>query len=141
MEPGPDHVSYPSGSRVTQLLERISEVVEQNRFFTPDRPGLGQDLETLQQQLESLSAAPLPPDYSFNRSQGQTLFSFTFTNNKLRSLTKLVKERSTLLSFSTRTCWNRSECFHRALPSEPCSRPPLTDRAGSRSGAQTQSVP
>ncbi|PWA16008.1 hypothetical protein CCH79_00019355 [Gambusia affinis] len=56
-------------STVTQLLERISEVVEQNRFFTPDRPGLGQDLETLQQQLESLSAAPLPPDYSFNRSQ------------------------------------------------------------------------
>ncbi|MED6268671.1 ATP-binding cassette sub- A member 2, partial [Characodon lateralis] len=56
-------------STVTQLLERISEVVEQNRLFTSDRPGLGQDLETLQQHLESLSAAPLPPDYSFNSSQ------------------------------------------------------------------------
>ncbi|XP_016523173.1 ATP-binding cassette sub-family A member 2-like [Poecilia formosa] len=73
-------------STVTQLLERISEVVEQNRLFTSDRPGLGQDLETLQQHLESLSAAPLPPDYGFNSSsQGLTHFSFTFTNNKLPS--------------------------------------------------------
>uniref|UniRef100_A0A3P9P3H1 ATP-binding cassette sub-family A member 2 n=1 Tax=Poecilia reticulata TaxID=8081 RepID=A0A3P9P3H1_POERE len=55
-------------STVTQLLERISEVVEQNRLFTSDRPGLGQDLETLQQHLESLSTAPLPPDYGFNSS-------------------------------------------------------------------------
>ncbi|XP_047236677.1 ATP-binding cassette sub-family A member 2 isoform X2 [Girardinichthys multiradiatus] len=62
-------------STVTQLLERISEVVEQNRLFTSDRPGLGQDLETLQQHLESLSAAPLPPDYSFNSSQGFILAS------------------------------------------------------------------
>ncbi|MED6262177.1 hypothetical protein ATANTOWER_015641, partial [Ataeniobius toweri] len=60
---------------VTQLLDRISEVVEQNRLFTSDRPGLGQDLETLQQHLESLSAAPLPPDYSFNSSQGFILAS------------------------------------------------------------------
>lgn len=87
LEPGPDRVSYPSGSRVSQLLERISEVVEQNRLFTSDRPGLGQDLETLQQHLESLSAAPLPPDYGFNSSQGLTRFSFTLTNNKLHSLT------------------------------------------------------
>lgn len=59
-----------SFSRVTQLLERISEVVEQNRLFTSDRPGLGQDLETLQQHLESLSAAAFPPEYNFNGSQG-----------------------------------------------------------------------
>ncbi|XP_069576163.1 ATP-binding cassette sub-family A member 2 isoform X2 [Brachyistius frenatus] len=62
-------------STVTQLLERISEVVEQNRLFASDRPGLGQELETLQQHLESLSSAPLPPDYSFNSSQGFTLAS------------------------------------------------------------------
>uniref|UniRef100_A0A4W6FM93 ATP-binding cassette sub-family A member 2 n=1 Tax=Lates calcarifer TaxID=8187 RepID=A0A4W6FM93_LATCA len=55
-------------STVTQLLERISEVVEQNRLFTSDRPGLGQELETLQQHLESLSSTPLPPDYKFNKS-------------------------------------------------------------------------
>uniref|UniRef100_A0A3Q1BTA2 ATP-binding cassette sub-family A member 2 n=1 Tax=Amphiprion ocellaris TaxID=80972 RepID=A0A3Q1BTA2_AMPOC len=55
-------------STVTQLLERISEVVEQNRLFTSDRPGLGQELETLQQHLESLSSTPLPPDYNFNSS-------------------------------------------------------------------------
>uniref|UniRef100_A0A3Q2ZHV6 ATP-binding cassette, sub-family A (ABC1), member 2 n=1 Tax=Kryptolebias marmoratus TaxID=37003 RepID=A0A3Q2ZHV6_KRYMA len=62
-------------STVTQLLERLSEVVEQNRFFSSDRPGLGQELETLQQHLESLSSVPLPPDYSFNKSQGFTLGS------------------------------------------------------------------
>ncbi|TKS64943.1 ATP-binding cassette sub-family A member 2 [Collichthys lucidus] len=59
-------------STVTQLLERISEVVEQNRLFTSDWPGLGQELETLQQHLESLSSTPLPPDCNFNDSQGLT---------------------------------------------------------------------
>uniref|UniRef100_A0A671VQ68 ATP-binding cassette sub-family A member 2 n=1 Tax=Sparus aurata TaxID=8175 RepID=A0A671VQ68_SPAAU len=49
-------------STVTQLLERISEVAEQNRLFTSESPGLGQELETLQQHLESLSSTPLPPD-------------------------------------------------------------------------------
>ncbi|XP_053276075.1 ATP-binding cassette sub-family A member 2 isoform X1 [Pleuronectes platessa] len=62
-------------STVTQLLERIREVVEQNRLFTSDRPGLGQELETLQRHLESLSSNPLPPDYNFNKSQGFTLAS------------------------------------------------------------------
>lgn len=57
---------------MTQLLERISEVVEQNRLFTSDRPGLGQELETLQQHLESLSSTPLPPDYNFSSNQGLT---------------------------------------------------------------------
>ncbi len=61
----------PSAS-VTQLLERISEVVEQNRLFTSDRPSLGQELETLQQHLESLSSTPLPLDHNFNNSQGLT---------------------------------------------------------------------
>lgn len=55
---------------VTQLLERISEVAEQNRLFTSESPGLGQELETLQQHLESLSSTPLPPDCNFNNSQG-----------------------------------------------------------------------
>ncbi|KAM9393672.1 ATP-binding cassette sub-family A member 2 [Pholidichthys leucotaenia] len=62
-------------STVTQLLERISQVVEQNRLFSSDRPGLGEELETLQQHLESLSSAPLPPDSNFNNSQGFTLSS------------------------------------------------------------------
>ncbi|XP_022608774.1 ATP-binding cassette sub-family A member 2 [Seriola dumerili] len=62
-------------STVTQLLEQISEVVEQNRLFTSDRPGLGQELETLQQHLESLSSTSLPPDYNLSNSQGFTLAS------------------------------------------------------------------
>ncbi|XP_037633283.1 LOW QUALITY PROTEIN: ATP-binding cassette sub-family A member 2 [Sebastes umbrosus] len=59
-------------STVTQLLQRISEVVEQNRLFTSDRPGLGQELETLQQHLESLSSTSAP---DYNSSQGFTLAS------------------------------------------------------------------
>ncbi|KAM3868024.1 ATP-binding cassette sub-family A member 2 [Diretmus argenteus] len=62
-------------STVTQLLERISEVVEQNRLFTTDRPGLGQELETLQQHLESLSSTPSPLDHYYNNSQGFILAS------------------------------------------------------------------
>ncbi|XP_034397819.1 ATP-binding cassette sub-family A member 2 [Cyclopterus lumpus] len=62
-------------STVTQLLERISEVVEQNRLFASERPGMGQELETLQQHLESLSSTRLPLDYNFNTSQGFTLAS------------------------------------------------------------------
>ncbi|XP_068460547.1 ATP-binding cassette sub-family A member 2 isoform X2 [Clinocottus analis] len=61
-------------STVTQLLERISEVVEQNRLFSSERPGMGQELETLQQHLESLSSSRLSPDY-FNTTQGFTLAS------------------------------------------------------------------
>ncbi|XP_010778669.1 ATP-binding cassette sub-family A member 2-like, partial [Notothenia coriiceps] len=67
-------LTSPSVS-VTQLLERISEVLEQNHLFMSDRPGLCQELESLQQHLESLSSSPLPPDSSLNSSQGFTLAS------------------------------------------------------------------
>lgn len=63
-------LSKSTSVSVTQLLERISEVVEQNRLFTSDRPGLGQELDTMLQHLESLSSTPLPTDY--NNSQGLT---------------------------------------------------------------------
>lgn len=62
-------------STVTQLLERLSEVVEQNRLFTTDRPGLGQELENLQKHLDSLSAAPIPDDHTSNNSKGFILAS------------------------------------------------------------------
>uniref|UniRef100_A0A8C9SWW6 ATP-binding cassette sub-family A member 2 n=1 Tax=Scleropages formosus TaxID=113540 RepID=A0A8C9SWW6_SCLFO len=56
-------------STVTQLLERIGEVVEQNHLFTADRPGLGEELESLQRHLESLSTSPGPLDPRFNASR------------------------------------------------------------------------
>ncbi|XP_027890739.1 ATP-binding cassette sub-family A member 2 isoform X3 [Xiphophorus couchianus] len=92
-------------STVTQLLERISEVVEQNRLFTSNRPGLGQDLETLQQHLESLSAAPLPPDYGFNSSQGFPLAGVLknqegFQQFLVRNLSLSNATASTLLNSS-----------------------------------------
>ncbi|XP_029685361.1 ATP-binding cassette sub-family A member 2-like [Takifugu rubripes] len=62
-------------STVSQLLERISQVAEQNRLFTSEGPGLGQELETLQQHLDSLSSAPSSPDLTFNKTQDVTLAS------------------------------------------------------------------
>ncbi|XP_056152954.1 ATP-binding cassette sub-family A member 2 [Lampris incognitus] len=62
-------------STVTQLLDQISEVVEQNHLFTADRPGLGQELESLQQHLESLSSTSSPLDHYYNSTQGFTLAS------------------------------------------------------------------
>uniref|UniRef100_A0AAR2JQR8 ATP-binding cassette sub-family A member 2 n=1 Tax=Pygocentrus nattereri TaxID=42514 RepID=A0AAR2JQR8_PYGNA len=55
-------------STVTQLLERIGEVVEQNHLFMSDRPSLGEELESLQQHLESLSSAQSPLENRFNTS-------------------------------------------------------------------------
>ncbi|XP_056600911.1 ATP-binding cassette sub-family A member 2 isoform X1 [Triplophysa dalaica] len=62
-------------STVTQLLERISEVVEQNHLFTSDGPSLGEELESLQQHLESLSSAHGPFDSHYNSSHGFTVGS------------------------------------------------------------------
>uniref|UniRef100_A0A8C5B4G6 ATP-binding cassette, sub-family A (ABC1), member 2 n=1 Tax=Gadus morhua TaxID=8049 RepID=A0A8C5B4G6_GADMO len=47
-----------SNSTVTQLLERINEVVEQNQLFSSQRPGLVQEMEALQQHLDSLRTSP-----------------------------------------------------------------------------------
>ncbi|KAL6465280.1 hypothetical protein MHYP_G00254130 [Metynnis hypsauchen] len=60
---------------VTQLLERIGEVVEQNHLFMSDRPSLGEELESLQQHLESLSSAQSPLENRFNTSHGFTVGS------------------------------------------------------------------
>ncbi|KAL2092632.1 hypothetical protein ACEWY4_012430 [Coilia grayii] len=62
-------------STVTQLLERIGEVVEQNHLFTSDGPSLGEELESLQQHLESLGAAHSPLESQFNTSHGFTVGS------------------------------------------------------------------
>ncbi|XP_036383449.1 ATP-binding cassette sub-family A member 2 isoform X4 [Megalops cyprinoides] len=62
-------------STVTQLLDRISEVVEQNHLFAPERPGLGEELESLQMHLESLSTTSGPLDTRFNTSQVFTVGS------------------------------------------------------------------
>lgn len=60
---------------VTQLLERISEVVEQNRLFTSDSPAFGQELESLQQHLDALSST-VPAVCCLNKSQGGHKITF-----------------------------------------------------------------
>ncbi|XP_074871184.1 ATP-binding cassette sub-family A member 2 isoform X2 [Carettochelys insculpta] len=46
-----------SNSTVTQLLERLNEVVEESNLFDPEHPGLEEQLESLRRQLESLSTS------------------------------------------------------------------------------------
>uniref|UniRef100_A0A8C7YRG7 ATP-binding cassette, sub-family A (ABC1), member 2 n=1 Tax=Oryzias sinensis TaxID=183150 RepID=A0A8C7YRG7_9TELE len=89
-------------STVTQLLERLSQVVEQNRLFTSDRPGLGQDLENLQQHLEGLGSTPFPPDYNFSKSPGLTGSQFTLASVlKNQTLFQQFLVRNLSLSSST----------------------------------------
>ncbi|XP_075415885.1 ATP-binding cassette sub-family A member 2 isoform X1 [Tenrec ecaudatus] len=47
-----------TNSTVTQLLERLSRVVEEGNLFDPERPSLGSELEALRQHLEALSTGP-----------------------------------------------------------------------------------
>ncbi|XP_073077021.1 ATP-binding cassette sub-family A member 2 isoform X2 [Manis javanica] len=47
-----------ANSTVTQLLERLSRVVEEGNLFEPTRPSLGSELEALRQHLEVLSSGP-----------------------------------------------------------------------------------
>uniref|UniRef100_A0A8D2KS45 ATP-binding cassette sub-family A member 2 n=1 Tax=Varanus komodoensis TaxID=61221 RepID=A0A8D2KS45_VARKO len=47
-----------SNSTVTQLLERLNEVVEKSNLFDPDHAGLEEQLESLRRPLESLSSSP-----------------------------------------------------------------------------------
>lgn len=75
---------------VTQLLERIGEVVEQNHLFASEGPTLGEELESLQQHLESLSSAQSPLESSFNTSHGLEIPTQHFSQ-QLQPKTKLTE--------------------------------------------------
>uniref|UniRef100_A0A8C5RJB7 ATP-binding cassette sub-family A member 2 n=1 Tax=Laticauda laticaudata TaxID=8630 RepID=A0A8C5RJB7_LATLA len=49
-----------SNSRVTQLLERLNEVVEKSNLFDPDHAGPEEKLESLRRHLESLGSSTRP---------------------------------------------------------------------------------
>uniref|UniRef100_A0A8B9MKZ8 ATP-binding cassette sub-family A member 2 n=1 Tax=Accipiter nisus TaxID=211598 RepID=A0A8B9MKZ8_9AVES len=53
-----------SNSTVTQLLEHLSEVVEQSSLFDPQHPGLEEELESLRQRLEALSSSEPRPGFT-----------------------------------------------------------------------------
>ncbi|XP_055516314.1 ATP-binding cassette sub-family A member 2 [Leucoraja erinacea] len=77
-----------SNSTVTQLLERINEVVEESNLFDPDRPGLEEELESLRRHLESMNNDPSSVENHFNNTYGFTLGS-------------VVKDRAELQHFLT----------------------------------------
>ncbi|NWH72676.1 ABCA2 protein, partial [Piaya cayana] len=60
-----------SNSTVTQLLEHLSEAVEQSNFFDPQHPGLEEELESLRRRLEALSTSePSPMETHFSSQAG-----------------------------------------------------------------------
>ncbi|MEE6504928.1 hypothetical protein FKM82_005378, partial [Ascaphus truei] len=62
-----------TNSTVTQLLERLIEVVEESNLFDADRPGLGDELESLKRHLESLSSDPSSLENHFHSQPGFSL--------------------------------------------------------------------
>ncbi|KGL97456.1 ATP-binding cassette sub-family A member 2, partial [Charadrius vociferus] len=62
-----------SNSTVTQLLEHLSEVVEQSSLFDSQHPGLEEELESLRQRLEALSSSePSSMETHFNNRPGSS---------------------------------------------------------------------
>lgn len=55
--PVPEAVVVLGSCRVTQLLEHLSEAVEQSSLFDPQHPGLEEELESLRRRLEALSSS------------------------------------------------------------------------------------
>ncbi|XP_075435187.1 ATP-binding cassette sub-family A member 2 [Ascaphus truei] len=62
-----------TNSTVTQLLERLIEVAEESNLFDADRPGLGDELESLKRHLESLSSDPSSLENHFHSQPGFSL--------------------------------------------------------------------
>ncbi|NXG78988.1 ABCA2 protein, partial [Baryphthengus martii] len=60
-----------SNSTVTQLLEHLSEAVEQSSLFDPQHPGLEEELESLRRRLEALSSSePSSMETHFSNQAG-----------------------------------------------------------------------
>ncbi|XP_063792321.1 ATP-binding cassette sub-family A member 2 [Pseudophryne corroboree] len=73
-----------TNSTVTQLLERLTEVVENSNLFDTDRPGLEDDLESLRHHLESLSSDHSSLEDHFHRQPGFTLDSVVKNQTSFR---------------------------------------------------------
>ncbi|CAJ0940457.1 unnamed protein product [Ranitomeya imitator] len=59
-----------TNSTVTQLLDRLTELVENSNLFDTKRPGLGEELESLKNHLESLSSDHSSLENHFPRQSG-----------------------------------------------------------------------
>ncbi|KAJ7993627.1 hypothetical protein DPEC_G00256600 [Dallia pectoralis] len=130
-----------NNSTVTQLLERINEVVLQNHLFAADRPGLGQELESLQQHLESLSTSGQPLDTTLNSSRGFTMASVlknpsVFQHFLVTNLS-LSNDSASLLMF---TPFNLKEAFNLIFGLYPRGKPGNSQDSGGPNESTHSSV-
>lgn len=70
--PVPEAAVVLGSCRVTQLLEHLSEAVEQSSLFDPEHPGLEEELESLCRHLEALSSSePSSMETHFSNPAGR----------------------------------------------------------------------
>lgn len=68
----PEAAAVLGSCRVTQLLEHLSEAVEQSSLFDPQHPGLEEELESLRRRLEALSSSePSSMETHFSNRAGR----------------------------------------------------------------------
>ncbi|XP_035197169.1 ATP-binding cassette sub-family A member 2 isoform X6 [Oxyura jamaicensis] len=112
-----------SNSTVTQLLEHLSEVVEQSNLFDPDHPGLEEELESLRRRLEALSSSePSSMDTHFS-SQAGSGFTLGWAAKDQGELQRFLTQNLSLPNGTTELLLGSSidlqEVYHLLFGSSP----------------------
>ncbi|KAG9470406.1 hypothetical protein GDO78_017820 [Eleutherodactylus coqui] len=102
-----------TNSTVTQLLDRLTEVVENSNLFDTDRPGLEEELESLKNHLESLSSDHSSLENHFHRQSGFTLDSVVKNKTDFREfLQSNLSLPSNVVELLASSSINLQEVYH-----------------------------
>ncbi|KAM8934426.1 ATP-binding cassette sub-family A member 2 isoform 1-T1 [Pelodytes ibericus] len=119
-----------TNSTVTQLLERINEVVEESNLFDTDRPGLEQELESLKHHLESLSNDPSSLENHFQSQPGFSLDSVVKNRTSFHEfLNRNLSLPDNIVDFLAGAIINPQEVYHLFFSSPYLSPEDLPDRS------------
>uniref|UniRef100_A0A8D2QTB3 ATP binding cassette subfamily A member 2 n=1 Tax=Zosterops lateralis melanops TaxID=1220523 RepID=A0A8D2QTB3_ZOSLA len=84
-----------SNSTVTQILEHLSEAVEQSSLFDPQHPGLEEELESLRRHLEALSS-PEPSSMETHFSRAGSSFTLAWAAKDQSELRRFLMQNLSL---------------------------------------------
>nr|XP_038044004.1 ATP-binding cassette sub-family A member 2 isoform X10 [Anas platyrhynchos] len=112
-----------SNSTVTQLLEHLSEVVEQSNLFDPDHPGLEEELESLRRRLEALSSSEPSSMETHFSSQAGSGFTLGWAAKDQGELQRFLMQNLSLPNDTTELLLGSSidlrEVYHLLFGSSP----------------------
>uniref|UniRef100_A0A8B9DTZ8 ATP-binding cassette sub-family A member 2 n=1 Tax=Anser cygnoides TaxID=8845 RepID=A0A8B9DTZ8_ANSCY len=112
-----------SNSTVTQLLEHLSEVVEQSNLFDPDHPGLEEELESLRRRLEALSSSEPSSMETHFSSQAGSGFTLGWAAKDRGELQRFLMQNLSLPNGTTELLLGSSidlrEVYHLLFGSSP----------------------